>query len=91
MLKVASLDDARCLFNFARVQGGATTWGARTIDAHWRALRPHESVPSRRWPVGGGAGRQWEPSEGELGQRELPVRPRPCWRFELDRERNTAT
>ena len=43
--------------------------------------------------MGGGAARRRELTGGELGQMELHLRPRPrcCLRFELDRERNTAT
>lgn len=45
-----------------------------------------------RWSVGGGAARRCEPWEGELGQMLCSsARGRAGWRFELDRERNTAT
>lgn len=63
-----------------------------TSSDHWRTLRPHEWVNSSGWwPVGGGAARPWELREAEQGQMVLPFCPRPCWRFELERERNAAT
>lgn len=65
--------------------------------------RPLENAPTARInitptavsslprPIGGGAAQLSELRQGELGQMTLMLCPRPCCRFELDRERNAET